>query len=243
MRTSIAAIVMLAGCAPKGGSVLSGETGIPGIDGPQDVIDTCEDLAAELLTETYEVRFDATTGGCPWGEGGNLAAEQGFLTARVEQETFIDITGKVLCDMAFDFSGEADVAQRIIYDDNFVFLYNGVVLASSYRPWIDVLPDDGLFKVWDWSAVAGMENLFDEGIPTYCAGEDAGMATCDIPPPETRGPISLSFDLGITSELSYRAIEAGRAGFTFITTGDNDEGVDCSHRPFSFTVQVPYLPG
>ena len=64
----------------------------------------------------------------------------------------------------------------------------------------------------------------------------------DIPPPETQGPISLSFDLDITSELSYRAIDEARAELGFIATGDNDPETDCSHREFFFDVEVPYLP-
>ena len=73
-------------------------------------------------------------------------------------------------------------------------------------------------------------------------GDDSDLAECDIPPPESHGPISLSFDLSIISELSFQAVEQDRRDFTFIATGDNDESLDCSHDSFFFDVDVPYLP-
>ena len=211
------------------------------IEDATDVRTACEERAAELVTETFVVEFPAIAGGCEWGVDGNLEQAQGVLTARVEQFETLALDNVVICDMAFDFSGEGGVEQRIIYDDNFIFVFNGVVLAGSYRPWVDALPADGIYRLYDWGSIAGMENLFDS-VPTYCLGEDSALAECDIPPPETQGPISLNFDLSITSELSYRAIDQDVVEFGFIATGDNDPSVDCAHQAFSFQVEVPYLP-
>jgi hypothetical protein len=234
MRTLLIALLLI-GCNRGGVQPLE-------IEDAEDVRDACEEQADQLETETIRVTFAGTPGGCPWGDYGNLQPEDGVLTARVEQVEALELEDVVICDMAFDFAGEAGLEQDIIYDDNFMFVFNGVVLAGSYRPWIDRLPDEGVFKLYDWDTIVGMDNLFDNDIPTYCVGEDSDLADCDIPPPETQGPISLSFDLEITSELSYMAIDESRAEFTFVATGDNDPSTDCSHREFFFEVTVPHLP-
>ncbi len=240
MRATLLLLV-LAGCN-RGGVKIDDTADTLDIGDAEDVQDACEDRVEDIEIETFLVTFDGTSGGCPWGQDGNIDPEQGFLTARVEQEETLDLSEVVICDMDFDFAGDAGLEQDIVYDDNFLFTFNGVVLAASYRPWVDALAADGIFRIYDWDSIVGMENLFDDGIPTYCVGEDSELADCDIPPPETQGPISLSFDLAITSELSYRAIDESRVEFGFIATGDNDPDVDCSHEPFFFEVTVPYLP-
>ena len=58
---------------------------------------------------------------------------------------------------------------------------------------------------------------------------------------EASDEIVLSFDTSLTSELSYRAIEAEAYDFTFIATGDNDADTDCAHETFFFEAEVPTL--
>jgi hypothetical protein len=210
------------------------------IDDPGDISTACEDRADDVVTETYRVEFPATQGQCAWGQDGNLEQNDGYLTARVEQTASLSLADKVVCDMQFEFAGEAGIGQDFIYDDNFFFLFNGVVLAASYRPWVEALPAEGIFHFYDWDTIVGMENLF-HGVPTYCVGDETDQADCEIPPPETQGPISLSFDLSITNELSYRAIDENRAEFGFVATGDNDAWSDCAHEYFYVDVEVPYL--
>ncbi len=219
----------------------SGQILIGDIEDAEDVIETCTENEDQIQTEEFRIEFERTSGGCPWGEDDNLWPTQGVLTARVEQTHSLDLENAVICDMEFTFAGEAGLEQDIEYDDNFLFVFNGIVLASSYRPWVEMLEADDIYRLYDWDGIVGADNLFDDSIPTYCVGEDSDLATCDIPPPETNGPISLSFDLSITSELSYLAIEENRRDFTFVTTGDNDESIDCSHEAFFFDVEVPYL--
>lgn len=207
-----------------------------------DILKTCEDRASEIKTESVRIEFGTPEGDCGWGENGNLTEEDGTLTARIEQTESLGVPDDVLvCDMLFAFAGEAGLEQDIEYDDNFIFVFDGVVLASSYRPWIDLLETENDFPLYDWATIAGQDNAFDNNIPTFCLGEDQGMAECDIPPPETTGPIRISFDTELTAELSFRAIESQLYDFTFITTGDNDASTDCSHEPFFFDVEVPYL--
>jgi hypothetical protein len=232
---ALSMLLPLAGCGS--GQIVFGD-----IEDAEDVVQACEDMADQVVTEQFRIEFDGTTGGCPWGEDGNLWPTQGVLTARVEQQRSLELEDALICDMEFTFAGEAGLEQDIEYDDNFLFVFNDVVLASSYRPWVEQLEADGIYRLYDWDQIVGQENLFDESIPTYCVGDDSDLASCDIPPPETNGPISLSFDLSITSELSYRASEEDRRDFTFIATGDNDESIDCSHGAFYFDVDVPYLP-
>jgi hypothetical protein len=223
-----------------------GKGGVPVVefDDVQDaegVAAACEEHADRIVTETFRVEFEATEGQCPWGRDDNLEPAQGRLTARVEQRETIDLEDIVVCDMDFDFAGEAGMEQDLVYDDNFFFLFNGVVLAASYRPWVELLPAEDILRFYDWSALVGQENLFGD-IPTYCLGDETDLADCEIPSPETLGPISLSFDLSITSTLSYRAIEEERLEFGFVATGDNDPSIDCAHDFFFFDVTLPYLP-
>lgn len=220
----------------------SGQILIGDIEDAEDVIQACEDMADQVVNEQFRIEFEGTSGGCPWGEDGNQWPAQGVLTARVEQQKSLDLEDALICDMQFTFAGEAGLEQDIEYDDNFLFVFNDIVLASSYRPWVEQLDADGIYRFYDWDQIVGLDNLFDASIPTYCVGDDSDLAECDIPPPETNGPISLSFDLSITSELSFQAVEEDRRDFTFVATGDNDESIDCSHDSFFFDVDVPYLP-
>ena len=207
-----------------------------------DLRDLCDENADLIEYQTIRVEFPATQGECAWGEDGNLEANNGYLTARVEQTKSLDLsTDVVVCDMELSFAGEVGLEQDIVYDDNFLFLFNGVVLASSYKPWVDLLPTQGNLRLYDWDTIAGAENLFDSSIPTYCLGEEAGLAECEIPPPETTGPIVLSFDASLTSQLAFTAIENDQYDFTFIATGDNDPDTDCAHETFFFEATVPVL--
>lgn len=227
----------LTSIACKGGSLT-----LDDIEDAEDLEEACEEHADLVEEETVRVEFPATVGQCAWGEDGNLDAADGYLTARVEQTRSLDLPDDVVvCDMELSFAGEVGLEQDIVYDDNFLFLFNDVVLASSYAPWVELLPQEGSLRLYDWSTIAGAENLFDSSIPTYCLGEEAGLAECDIPPPETTGPIVLSFDTSITSELSYTAIESEAYDFTFVATGDNDPDTDCAHETFFFEATVPLL--
>ena len=212
------------------------------LNSAKDVQQACEDREDEIQTDTIRVTFEATTGGCAWEEDGNLAAQDGYLTARVEQTEGLGLgADQVVCDMDFAFAGDVGLEQDIVYDDNFLFTFNDVVLAASYGPWVEALPADGNLRIYDWESIAGLENLFDSSIPTYCLGAAAGLAECEIPPPETTGPIKLAFDTSVTSTLSYTAIDQDRFDFGFIATGDNDPTTDCSHETFYFDVTVPYF--
>lgn len=211
------------------------------IQSAEDVVQAC--LEGEPNTLTLVVEFPALADGCPFGERDNLEREDAHVTARIEQSDALSLPADaVICDVVFDFEGvSGGQGTPMVYDDNFFFTFNDVVLAASHAPMVQQLEaEDGLFYAYDWADLAGTPFSFDTDIPTFCIGEDAGLSTCDIPPPETDGVMALSFDGDITSELSYRAVDEQRTDFSFVTIGDNDDS-DCSHEAFSFAVEVPYI--
>lgn len=216
----------------------SGVLGGP-IDSVDDLRAACDDLEPEDVE--LQVQFQGLTGGCDFGAKDNLPADQGVLTARKAQFVNLELpSGGVACDLDFDFGGfDPSLEQVVRYDDHFFLTFAGVVLASSSRPLVEALPDDEGLRTWDWEALAGTPFDFD-GVATYCLGREEGLSECTIPPPDTPGPISLSFGGELVDRLSLRAIEEDRFDFGFIVTGDND-GTDCSMDPFEFSVVSPVV--
>ena len=210
------------------------------IGSASELEDACEELES-AGEEVFEVVFEASTDGCSWGEDGNLEASQGYLTARSEVFQTLSLEdGKLACDLDFEFTEiSADYDPRMYYDDNFVFAFNEVVLASSYAPWVEEFDQDGSLAFYDWEAIVGTEVQFS-GVPSYCLGEDEGLSECRIPPPETQGVMELDFDDSLDTELAFRALEDGEVRFMFAAMGDND-GSDCYHEEFAFEVTVPYV--
>lgn len=207
-----------------------------------------EDACAGGTTQfaSMEVRFPEREPGCNWGEGGNLDPAQSVITARTEDVVALAMPeGAAICDVDFDFRGaESDEddedEQTIRYDDFFLLTLDDVVLTASYAPLVDALDAQGHLRLYDWDNIAGTPIGFDDA-DSYCLGEAEGLSTCEIPPAETSGAISLDFGEQIVSELSAYAYDAGRYEFSFVTLGDNDEAVDCSHAAFRFTVHVEYV--
>jgi hypothetical protein len=239
---SVATLLLLGACASGKGSVDgAADTGEEDIGNADDIADLCAEGSPETLQ--LRVDFPATEPGCDWGEAGNMERENGVITARVDQLSALELPADaVICDVLFDFEGiSGGQGTPMVYDDNFLFTFNDVVLAGSYGPMVEEfeLVDD-YFRQYQWADIRGYPFEFDNDIPTYCIGEAEGLADCEIPPPETEGLMSLRFDPEIVTELSFRALEEERYEFTFITMGDNDDS-DCFHEDFSFLVDVPYI--
>ena len=218
----------------------SGQLGPGSIEDVDDLRAACEEGEPDSLE--LEVFFPRVVDGCSFGEKDNLPAAQGVVTARRESNRSLEIPeGGVVCGLDFDFSGlDPSFEQTIEYDDHFMLNFNGVVLAANYGPMVDVFEDDDGLKLYDWSALAGYDFAFDNTIPGYCLGEEEGLSDCTIPPPETPGPIALSFQGGLVDRLALRALEQDAYRFTLVTTGDNDE-TDCFHEDFTFRVTAPVL--
>lgn len=239
----VAPLLVLAACASGEGESDDGKTGDNSfnIDSTDDIEELCTE--GDPVTVTLAVEFPATDPSCPFGEGDNLPEENGVITARVEQTVSLGLPeGVVVCDLAFDFQGiTGGEGTPMVYDDNFWFTFDDVVLAGSYGPMVDQFATDGALPIYDWDDIVGYAFEFDDGIPTYCLGEGDGRADCTIPPPETNGIMSLSFDESLINELSLRAVQADRFDFSFVTMGDNDPSQDCAHEAFAFSVEVPYV--
>jgi hypothetical protein len=230
---------MLPGCGAVRAALFDDPDGID-IGSAAELEEACEELETdgELV---FEVVFEAATSGCDWGEGGNQDAEQGFLTARTEATQSLELDeGDIACDLDFEFTDiSSDYDPVMYYDDNFVFAFNDVVLASSYAPWIDAFEQEGSLAFYSWEDIVGTEVQFS-GVPSYCLGEEEGLADCRIPPPETQGVMALDFDDSLDSELAFRALEAEELRFMFAAMGDNDDS-DCYHEAFAFEVRIPYV--
>lgn len=204
--------------------------------------EACASGTASTVTRT--VSFPAQEPGCDWGEDGNRSPEQGVVTARAEQSVALELDGLAICGLGFDFdSGDAghDEEARLRYDDGFLLTFADAVLVASYAPLVDALAEDGLLRVYDWSRLVGFPFGFeDDG--TYCLGEAEGLATCEVPPPDTSARIRLDYGALIVEALAERAHDEAAYTFGFVTYGDNDEEADCSHSAFTFTVDVLAVP-
>lgn len=205
----------------------------------EDIRYACEEYTPEDVE--LSVTFEALDQGCPFGEGENMPAEDAIFTARIEQVEALEIPeGGVICDLAFDFGGvSGGQGQDMEYDDNFLLALNDAVLATSYAPLIEGLATDDDLSIYDWGGVVGLPLYFND-IPTWCLGEATGESECTIPPPETSGTLALSFGGDLVDQLALRAIEEARFDFSFVSFGDND-GTDCSHETFTFTVVAPVV--
>lgn len=244
MRTTgLLSALLLVGCSTgelDGDETKTGEDSI-NIDTVEDIETLCAE--GNPISVTLEVEFPAMDPNCPFGEGDNLEQAQGLITARVEQTATLELPeGVVVCDLSFDFQGiSGGEGTPMEYDDNFWFTFDDVVLAGSYGPMVDQFDREGTLPIYSWDAIVGTEFAFDDTVPTFCLGEEEGASVCSIPPPETNGIMSLSFDQDLVNELSLRAVQSERFDFTFITMGDNDADQDCAHERFAFTVEVPYV--
>jgi len=243
MKRSVALVSSLLTVACSSGE-LEGEKGRQdsfSINSTDDIATACSE--GDPISVTLEVEFPATDPDCPFGEGDNMDIENGVITARVEQFDSLELPeGVVVCDLAFDFQGiTGGEGTPMVYDDNFWFTFDDVVLAGSYGPMVEEFDKDGNLPIYSWDSIVGYPFEFDDTIPTYCLGEADGSSDCDIPPPETNGVMSLSFDEDLVNELSLRAVQSERFDFSFITMGDNDPDRDCAHEYFAFTVEVPYV--
>jgi hypothetical protein len=219
--------------------LLAGCSGIITIETVDDIAEACDNT--EPVEQLLSVSFEAANSGCAWGQDGNLQPGDGRWSARGEQTASLDLPeDAIICGLEFDFQGlEGGEAQDMAYDDNFFFLFNGVVLATSYGPAIERFELDGDLPLWAWDVMVGTELEFS-GIPSWCLGEEAGDSDCTIPAPETEGTLSLDFGGDLVDQLAFNALEQATYDFTMVGTGDNDD-TDCSYSAFEFELQVPVI--
>ena len=245
LRVSAIAVLCLAACVsgdPPSLTYLSDNNG-----GQAQTVDEIAEICetSELQTVTLEVAFPDAPPNCNWGQDGNLLMQQGVVTGRQEQVASLDLPeGEVICGLKLGFKSlDPSFQQVMVYDDNFFLTFNDVVLAASYGPMVEVFEEDNGLYTYDWNRLKGYDFGFGQ-VPTYCIGADEGLSTCQIPPPEQPGLISLDFGGELIERLSLIAVQQGRYDFMFVATGDNDPATDCSHAAFQFTVDVTLaVPG
>ncbi|MCP4808724.1 MAG: hypothetical protein GY913_16265 [Proteobacteria bacterium] len=225
-------VLLALGCGGAGSVALD-------IESAEDIAQLCAENEPEDVLVT--VAFDEQPGPCTFGAFGNQDEENGVFTARIESQASLDLPeGAVICDLQFDFDGiDGGQAQDMEYDDNFLLVFGGAVLATSYAPLIASFDEVDDLPIYDWEDIVGHEMQFSD-IDTWCLGEEEGDSTCEIPPPETDGTLSLDFGGDLVDSLAYQSLQSDNTDFLFVATGDNDS-TDCSHKDFEFMVNVPVV--
>ena len=182
-------------------------------------------------TKMQAITIPAQTLQCPFGMGDNDTTAQGTIRARVEQEQKLDLPAKTaICGVQFTFP-----SQQFRYDDTFLLTYNDIVLVSSSTNSVSsIAPNaDNLLK-YDWLAVKG--KTIDGNNTPYCLG-----AACTVPNTETTGTMSLAVSDDLFGKIAKTQANATDHKFKFITTGDNDTGIDCKHLILNFSVNITYV--
>ena len=196
------------------------------------IADKCKAIPNKEVTLDVEIEDPGKT--CSFGQGDNLPRLQGFFTARTEQmKTLALPAGSKICDLKLDFP-----AQPFRYDDHWLFLLDGVVLAASHDffPW---LPETLGLRTYDWKKIMAKEWVFaKDGI--YCEGMKDGLSQCKWPESEKNGDIAMSFAPVIVQKAMAVAPDLKTHSFGFVTVGDNDD-TDCQHLPIKFKALVKYV--
>jgi hypothetical protein len=197
------------------------------------VIDACTSKPQQEFVA--HVSFPNPGGQCKWEQDGNLSMLNGFFRARGEQMSDFTLpSGAILCSLTFSFP-----QQQFVFDDHFLFTFDGLVLASSYN-YDSLLNDVDGFAVYDWSKIAGKEwytGTVLEG--QFCAGRDQNLSTCSWPNTEQTGAINMSFAPSIIQKIMSFDVARTTHSFSLVTVGDNDS-TDCQHAPISFDLSVKY---
>lgn len=199
---------------------------------PYQIAQNCEDLVPQHYEQ--ELFFPDPGEVCAWNQNGNGGIQNGEIRARTRQEITYNIPeNAVICNI--EFSSDE---QNMRFDDEILLLLNDRVLLSS-DDYSDLFPVVDGFSTWSWDAIYGTPYVIN-GNPGFCLGEEAGLASCEVPETETWGHIALSFEPELMYELSSDLSEEAQLKFAFVTTGDND-GSDCRHEDYTFSVAVDYV--
>lgn len=217
----------------------------------------------DIEQTTFRVDFPAAIE-CEFNEGGsgindlnvqgNAPRIDALITARIKQDQSIDLSaGTTICDMEFNFP-----EQNMQYDDEIFLLVNDYVVMSSQDYSESDKHPNGLKKnaiglqQYDWSGENGLLGLdyIQYYTPQFCLGvdnDDPDYATkCNIPATETFGQMKLEIPkteivkLGLLSEGVVNRDTKTKLDFSFVTTGDNDNG-DCEHAAYSYEVTVKHV--
>jgi hypothetical protein len=224
----------------------------------EEVKYNCQTQTVKTLEQ--KISFPNPGRTCDWKKSGNLSRLNQFVHARREQfEPLNGLGDGIVCGMKFDFP-----KQDMRYDDEIFLLYNNIVLTSSIN-YNKFFGEKNGLSSYDWNKIRGIDYDYDAKNP-YCLGKDTELGFCAMPYTETSGSIVLNFDNQLIYKISaatdvklddaialplttttpaaplpgdYTDKARGK-GFTFVTTGDNDDS-DCQHKDFGFTVTIQYI--
>ncbi len=222
---------------------------------PEDLAKTAELCANQEVTQTrLELSFDPPAETCAWGQNDNMPFDrinhQLVIAARREQAIEVSIPShSVLCGVNFEFE-----EQDIVYDDEIILTMNQVVLASSQN-YGNLFNKQGNYQMYGWPALKGKPYPINDR-NVYCLGMAEGKGNCVLPPTQRRGRLLIDLhedvvrQVGVATGLSALARDAkgakqeAKAKFSLVTTGDNDDPIDCKHSGFKFalttkTVRLP----
>jgi hypothetical protein len=192
------------------------------------VRETCANATQKSLTKSFNFAKPSMT--CEWEKNGNLARENDYFQARIEDEKSLQLEpGAVICDVQFSFA-----EQEFLYDDHFLLTFDNSVIASSYDFSNQLQSKHGLLQ-YDWSKIAGMYWDKDyEGVVCAPTGE------CSWPVTDTPGKINMNYSAELFKRLM--AVDLGRTNHSlkFVSIGDNDDD-DCEHSNIDFDVTVKYV--
>ena len=222
--------------SPPPGSPEIGE--LVGLDDwlPSEPEANCDNTAPE--EHTVRITFEEPEERCRWEEWGNLAPEDGYLTAQNRQFNRVDMSEfETVCGLTFDFDPD-NTGQSIVYDDELFLVLNEMVLLASDETQVKRLQADDLFYTYDWDTLAGTPIDWSTSVPPYCVGEAEGLSSCSVPDQHVNGPVALELAPELMLSLGERALDDGNLTFGMVTIGDNDPSSDCSHSPFTFEVTI-----
>jgi hypothetical protein len=191
-------------------------------DAEEPVGHPCDRLQHQSLQRSFAF---ADVGPCPWGQDDNLPLDgaRGW-SARTEQiETISDVPANaVICGATF-----AIPQTEMYFDDAMVIAMSGVILMTDVN--IAVFENDGRFHFYDWERLKGTG-----GSNLYC------LETCNLPPMETPGPMSLEISTELARAIGEYAAAQGNYEVRVVTIGDNDAN-DCRHQPFDFILTLDFV--
>jgi len=185
----------------------------------------------EHESATLELILPESDIDCTWGEDGNIGPGSALVAARIEESFELEIPNDVsVCSLAL--SAES---LDIYYDDEFILGFNDVPLLSSLDWFHQFDLEDGLPR-YDWASIVGTSHNDFGGGPSCIEG----AIECALPRTETTGPLKLSLSEGLERALMAEANAAGRYEILVVTTGDNDEDLDCRHSELTLSVHYTY---
>ena len=166
---------------------------------------------------------------CSFGVEDNLAAKNGYLSAREVQSLAVGLPSEaVLCDLKLQSTSDS-----WHYDDWIVFTLNDKVLASSMADLVfDRLEQENGSYIWNWDQAKDFP--FTSDLNPYCISD-----TCSFPKHDEMGPVNFEFKLDGIFDFSANILNADLFHLNLILMGDNDPG-DCYHNGLELEVSYSY---